>query len=110
MLLLLKVCLFDLTGQQSYQPYAAAIVHQLSSASALDQLLPLERDLAKRAWQWNRIPDTAPAAGQAGELFDFLNIRGRLHEDAARRFFQQLITGIEACHAAGAGPRARAGI
>jgi serine/threonine protein kinase len=39
---------------------------------------------------------------QAGELFDFLNVRGRLHEGAARRFFQQLITGIEACHAAGA--------
>lgn len=39
---------------------------------------------------------------QSGELFDFLNVRGRLHEGAARRFFQQLITGIEACHAAGA--------
>lgn len=38
---------------------------------------------------------------QSGELFDFLNVRGRLHEGAARRFFQQLITGIEACHAAG---------
>lgn len=41
-------------------------------------------------------------APQAGELFDFLNVRGRLHEHGARRFFQQLITGVEACHAAGA--------
>lgn len=42
---------------------------------------------------------------QSGELFEFLNERGRLRESGALRFFQQLISGIEACHAAGEAAR-----
>jgi len=33
-----------------------------------------------------------------GELFDFIVERGRLPENEARRFFQQLIGGVEYCH------------
>jgi 5'-AMP-activated protein kinase catalytic alpha subunit len=33
-----------------------------------------------------------------GELFDFIVERGRLPENDARRFFQQLIGGVEYCH------------
>eukprot|EP00871_Galdieria_phlegrea_P005700 jgi/Galph1/617/GphlegSOOS_G5402.1 len=33
-----------------------------------------------------------------GELFDFIVERGRLSEDEARRFFQQIISGVEYCH------------
>ena len=35
---------------------------------------------------------------QSGELFDYIVERGRLMEDEARRFFQQLVSGIEYCH------------
>ncbi|KAJ1624168.1 SNF1-related protein kinase [Pavlovales sp. CCMP2436] len=33
-----------------------------------------------------------------GELFDFIVSNGRLPEDKARRFFQQILSGIEYCH------------
>lgn len=35
---------------------------------------------------------------QAGELFDYIVEKGRLIEDEARRFFQQIISGVEYCH------------
>ncbi|MES1908068.1 MAG: hypothetical protein MHM6MM_001074 [Cercozoa sp. M6MM] len=34
-----------------------------------------------------------------GELFDYIVERGRLPENEARRFFQQIIAGVEYCHA-----------
>lgn len=34
-----------------------------------------------------------------GELFDYIVERGRLSESEARRFFQQLLSGVEYCHA-----------
>ena len=33
-----------------------------------------------------------------GELFDYIVMKGRLAENEARRFFQQILTGIEYCH------------
>ncbi|KAA8496101.1 Serine/threonine protein kinase OSK1 [Porphyridium purpureum] len=33
-----------------------------------------------------------------GELFDYIVERGRLSEDEARMFFQQIVSGIEYCH------------
>jgi serine/threonine protein kinase len=33
-----------------------------------------------------------------GELFDYIVMKGRLAEAEARRFFQQILTGIEYCH------------
>lgn len=33
-----------------------------------------------------------------GELFDYIVEKGRLDEDEARCFFQQMISGIEYCH------------
>lgn len=36
---------------------------------------------------------------QNGELFEYLMTKGRLNEDEARKMFQQLISGIEYCHA-----------
>ncbi|KRZ29397.1 5'-AMP-activated protein kinase catalytic subunit alpha-2, partial [Trichinella pseudospiralis] len=33
-----------------------------------------------------------------GELFDYIVKRGRLQEDDARRFFQQIISGVDYCH------------
>mmetsp|Transcript_40714 Transcript_40714/g.95764 ORF Transcript_40714/g.95764 Transcript_40714/m.95764 type:complete len:511 (+) Transcript_40714:323-1855(+) len=33
-----------------------------------------------------------------GELFDYIVAKGRLSEDEARRFFQQIIAGVEYCH------------
>lgn len=35
---------------------------------------------------------------QSGELFDYIVEKGRLMEDEARRFFQQIISGVEYCH------------
>lgn len=35
---------------------------------------------------------------QGGELFDYIVERGRLSEAEARRFFQQIISGVEYCH------------
>ena len=35
---------------------------------------------------------------QAGELFDYIVEKGRLLEDDARQFFQQIISGVEYCH------------
>lgn len=35
---------------------------------------------------------------KSGELFDYIVEKGRLHEDEARRFFQQIISGVEYCH------------
>ncbi|KAK6120447.1 hypothetical protein DH2020_045811 [Rehmannia glutinosa] len=34
----------------------------------------------------------------SGELFYYLTENGKLHEDEARRFFQQIISGVEYCH------------
>eukprot|EP00184_Porphyridium_aerugineum_P007644 CAMPEP_0184698514 /NCGR_PEP_ID=MMETSP0313-20130426/5120_1 /TAXON_ID=2792 /ORGANISM="Porphyridium aerugineum, Strain SAG 1380-2" /LENGTH=477 /DNA_ID=CAMNT_0027157477 /DNA_START=88 /DNA_END=1521 /DNA_ORIENTATION=+ len=33
-----------------------------------------------------------------GELFDYIVERGRLAEDEARKFFQQIVSGVEYCH------------
>eukprot|EP00294_Goniomonas_avonlea_P000104 CAMPEP_0114556064 /NCGR_PEP_ID=MMETSP0114-20121206/9094_1 /TAXON_ID=31324 /ORGANISM="Goniomonas sp, Strain m" /LENGTH=517 /DNA_ID=CAMNT_0001741253 /DNA_START=16 /DNA_END=1569 /DNA_ORIENTATION=- len=33
-----------------------------------------------------------------GELFDYIVSKGRLTEDEARRFFQQIVAGVEYCH------------
>mmetsp|Transcript_1691 Transcript_1691/g.5141 ORF Transcript_1691/g.5141 Transcript_1691/m.5141 type:complete len:524 (+) Transcript_1691:138-1709(+) len=33
-----------------------------------------------------------------GELFDYIVAKGRLSEEEARRFFQQIIAGVEYCH------------
>ncbi|XVF58324.1 hypothetical protein PTKIN_Ptkin07bG0057000 [Pterospermum kingtungense] len=35
---------------------------------------------------------------ESGELFDYIGVNGRLHEDEARNFFQQIISGVEYCH------------
>lgn len=35
---------------------------------------------------------------QAGELFDYIVEKGRLLEDEARHFFQQIVSGVEYCH------------
>ena len=35
---------------------------------------------------------------QTGELFDYIVEKGRLVEDEARQFFQQIISGVEYCH------------
>ncbi|XP_018493121.1 SNF1-related protein kinase catalytic subunit alpha KIN10 [Raphanus sativus] len=34
----------------------------------------------------------------SGELFDYIVEKGRLQEDEARKFFQQIISGVEYCH------------
>jgi len=33
-----------------------------------------------------------------GELFDYIVQKSRLHENEARRFFQQIVSGVEYCH------------
>lgn len=35
---------------------------------------------------------------KSGELFDYIVEKGRLPEDEARRFFQQIVGGVEYCH------------
>ncbi|KAJ7519019.1 hypothetical protein O6H91_20G019600 [Diphasiastrum complanatum] len=35
---------------------------------------------------------------KSGELFDYIVEKSRLHEDEARHFFQQIISGVEYCH------------
>lgn len=35
---------------------------------------------------------------EGGELFDYIVSKGRLSEDESRKFFQQIISGIEYCH------------
>lgn len=35
---------------------------------------------------------------KCGELFDYIVEKGRLVEDEARRFFQQILSGVEYCH------------
>ncbi|GBG61149.1 hypothetical protein CBR_g19224 [Chara braunii] len=35
---------------------------------------------------------------KSGELFDYIVEKGRLGEDEARRFFQQIVSGVEYCH------------
>ncbi|XP_076942814.1 SNF1-related protein kinase catalytic subunit alpha KIN10-like [Bidens hawaiensis] len=35
---------------------------------------------------------------KSGELFDYIVERGRLQEDEGRKFFQQMISGVEYCH------------
>ncbi|CAK9162949.1 unnamed protein product [Ilex paraguariensis] len=35
---------------------------------------------------------------KSGELFDYIVEKGRLQEDEARMFFQQIISGVEYCH------------
>ncbi|KAF7144683.1 hypothetical protein RHSIM_Rhsim04G0117300 [Rhododendron simsii] len=34
----------------------------------------------------------------SGDLDDYITLRGRLQEDEARHFFQQIISGVECCH------------
>ena len=46
-----------------------------------------------------RLPSTtATSCLQAGELFDYIVEKGRLLEEEARTFFQQIISGVEYCH------------
>jgi 5'-AMP-activated protein kinase catalytic alpha subunit len=33
-----------------------------------------------------------------GELFDYIVKNGKLKEEEARRFFQQIISGVDYCH------------
>ena len=33
-----------------------------------------------------------------GELFDYIVKNGKLKEEEARRFFQQIISGVDDCH------------
>lgn len=35
---------------------------------------------------------------EGGELFDYLVHRGKLHEDEALHYFQQIICGVDYCH------------
>ncbi|MCD7466024.1 SNF1- protein kinase catalytic subunit alpha kin10 [Datura stramonium] len=35
---------------------------------------------------------------KSGELFDYIVEKGRLQEDEARKFFQQIVAGVEYCH------------
>ncbi|TYH41700.1 hypothetical protein ES332_D11G011500v1, partial [Gossypium tomentosum] len=35
---------------------------------------------------------------ESGELFDYIVLKRRLHEDEARKLFQQIISGVEYCH------------
>jgi len=35
---------------------------------------------------------------EGGEMFDYIVARGRLSEDEARSFFQQIVSGVEYCH------------
>jgi serine/threonine protein kinase len=35
---------------------------------------------------------------KSGELFDYIVEKGRLVEEEARRFFQQIVSGVEYCH------------
>ncbi|XP_052179961.1 SNF1-related protein kinase catalytic subunit alpha KIN10-like isoform X2 [Diospyros lotus] len=35
---------------------------------------------------------------KSGELFDYIVEKGKLQEDEARKFFQQIISGVEYCH------------
>lgn len=41
---------------------------------------------------------THPPFAQTGELFDYIVEKGRLMEDEARHFFQQIVSGVEYCH------------
>ncbi|KAH7862491.1 hypothetical protein Vadar_005587 [Vaccinium darrowii] len=34
----------------------------------------------------------------SGDLFHYIKLSGRLQEDEARHFFQQIISGVECCH------------
>ena len=45
-----------------------------------------------------RYPNIRLHVLQAGELFDYIVEKGRLREDEARKFFQQIISGVEYCH------------
>lgn len=40
-------------------------------------------------------PAPHPLGHQTGELFDYIVEKGRLVEDEARHFFQQIISGVE---------------
>ncbi|XP_045811357.1 SNF1-related protein kinase catalytic subunit alpha KIN10-like [Trifolium pratense] len=35
---------------------------------------------------------------ESGDLFDYIIVKGMLQEDEARKFFQQIISGVEYCH------------
>ena len=43
-------------------------------------------------------PHPSPPPSQTGELFDYIVEKGRLMEEEARQFFQQIISGVEYCH------------
>ena len=43
----------------------------------------------------NRLVPHTPSPWQTGELFDYIVEKGRLMEDEARCFFQQIISGVE---------------
>jgi 5'-AMP-activated protein kinase catalytic alpha subunit len=40
----------------------------------------------------------ADVCTSGGELFDYIVAKGRLSEDEARKFFQQIVAGVEYCH------------
>ena len=56
------------------------------AALGADQLLP------------KHTPSSSLPSSQTGELFDYIVEKGRLMEEEARQFFQQIISGVEYCH------------
>ncbi len=54
--------------------------------------------VAHLRWHLGTQDPTTYGAWQAGELFDYIVEKGRLLEDEARHFFQQIISGVEYCH------------
>ena len=46
----------------------------------------------------SRHNSSLPCCEQAGELYDYVVEKGRLLEEEARRFFQQVTSGVEYCH------------
>ena len=71
-------------------PYLKNCIDQRNWSKRLVSLVPL------------KVVNSSLVAGsrccQAGELFDYIVEKGRLLEDEARHFFQQIISGVEYCH------------
>jgi hypothetical protein len=66
----------------------------MPSCMALKHNLPVHSG----CWALEPSPGLCGGCVQAGELFDYMIEKGRLDESVARRFFQQLMGGVEYCH------------